>query len=290
MAPTIYITGNPARTDTVTRNFGRALSNLTATSPYTGLTDHLSVALADPIGMKALHMVTADPQRTPTLTMFAHPDYFFFAGAPNCNSPCVTVPTTPPTSTFAWNHGGIQPEIAQTWLGVVGPGVRSNDVDGETWLDHTDVRPTMLCLVGLKDSYRHDGRVLTEALDFHERGCSLGGHAWTLNQLARTYKQLNAPFGQLGMDALKISTDAVASNASGDAAYNTLEGKLDSWTGRRDDLAGPMKTLLDRAPFDDDRFGHGFFDGIVALWLTRQARILLDEVHFCAANTTVCAQ
>ena len=29
--------------------------------------------------MKALHMVTADPQRTPTLTMFAHPDWFLFA-------------------------------------------------------------------------------------------------------------------------------------------------------------------------------------------------------------------
>ena len=69
-------------------------------------------------------MVTADPQRTPTLTMFAHPDYFLFTGAPNCTSPCITVPTTPPTHTFAWNHGGIQPEIATTWLGIVGPGVR----------------------------------------------------------------------------------------------------------------------------------------------------------------------
>jgi hypothetical protein len=70
--------------------------------------------------MKTLHMITADPQRTPTFTMFAQPDYFLFAAAPNCNLPCITVPTTLPT--FAWNHGGIQPEIAQTWLGIVGPG------------------------------------------------------------------------------------------------------------------------------------------------------------------------
>jgi len=154
MAPTIYITGNPTRTASVTRDFGRALSTLTAVSPYTSQLDNLAVALADPIGMKALHMVTADPQRTPTLTMFAHPDYFFFAGAPNCNSPCVTVPTTPPTSTFAWNHGGIQEEIAQTWLGVVGPGVRKLGQDNDTWLDHTDVRPTMLSLLGLQDRDR----------------------------------------------------------------------------------------------------------------------------------------
>jgi hypothetical protein len=127
MAPTIYLTGNPIRTADVTRQFGRAVSQLTAVRPYTGLTDNLTAALADPVGMKLLHMVTADPQRTPTLTMFAHADYFLFASTQNldCSSPCITVPTTPPTNTFAWNHGGIQPEIATTWLGLVGPGVRS---------------------------------------------------------------------------------------------------------------------------------------------------------------------
>lgn len=86
--------------------FGRALGTLTAMNPYTGNTDVLSAALADSVGMNALHMVTADPQRTPTLVMFSHPDYFWFAAAANCNTPCITVPTTPPSSTFAWNHGG----------------------------------------------------------------------------------------------------------------------------------------------------------------------------------------
>jgi hypothetical protein len=96
MAPTIYLTDNPSRTDAVTRAFGRALGQLTAVNPYTGQTDNLSAALADPVGMKALHMVMADPQRTPTLVMFAHLDYLLFAGAANCDSSCITVPTTPP--------------------------------------------------------------------------------------------------------------------------------------------------------------------------------------------------
>src|SRR5437660_3385514 len=67
MAPTIYLTGNPSPTAAVTRAFGHALGQLTAVNPYTSQTNSLSAALADPDGMKALHMVTADPQRTPTL-------------------------------------------------------------------------------------------------------------------------------------------------------------------------------------------------------------------------------
>src|SRR2546426_4750273 len=215
MAPTIYITGNPSRTDAVTRTFGRALGQLTAVNPYTSQTDTLSVALADPVGMKALHMVTADPQRTPTLVMFAHPAYFLFTGAANCTSPCITVPTTPPTNTFAWNHGGIQPEIATTWLGMVGPGVRHLG-DDDTWADHTDTRPTMLTLVGLQDTYDHDGRVLLDQLDAWAVPQTLRAHRATLRQLGEVYKQLNAPFGQFGMDTLAMSTRALQSGRSSD--------------------------------------------------------------------------
>jgi hypothetical protein len=306
MAPTIYITGNPARTDAVTRNFGRALSNLTAANLYNpAVIDPIAAALADPVGMKILHMVTADPQRTPTLTMFAQADYFLFAGAQNCNSPCLTIPGISNNS-FAWNHGGIQPEIATTWLGIVGPGVQSHDVDTETWLDHTDVRPTMLCLVGLRDSYRHDGRVLTEAIKDHDHDndCDLGKHHWTLGELAKVYKQINAPFGQLGMDALKVSTFAVASNSGGDTTYVNLENKIAAWNAKRDDLAGQMKDLLYLATTDNDRFDDDFshwrrhffgfdnyfFHEVGARWLIRQAQHLLDEVHWCAMNAAVCAQ
>jgi hypothetical protein len=47
------------------------------------------------------------------------------------------------------SHGGIQPEIAQTWLGLVGPGVlhgaaRTDDEAGIQFSDHTDIRPTHL--------------------------------------------------------------------------------------------------------------------------------------------------
>jgi hypothetical protein len=274
MAPTIYITGNPARTAPVTRDFGRALGRLAAVNPYTGQTNDLSVALADPIGMKALHMITADPQRTPTLTMFAHPDWFLFAAAPNCASPCVTVPTTPPTSTFAWNHGGIQPEIATTWLGMVGPGVRNNG-DDTTWVDHTDVRPTMLDLVGLDDSYVHDGRVLIDQLDASAVPQSLRAHRETLRRLGEVYKQLNAPFGQFAASVLVASTRAIKSGTSAnDGTYTSIENQIAALTGSRDALATQIRNALDSAAFG----GNAINEQQAKAWI-KQAESLIDQAN-----------
>jgi hypothetical protein len=272
MAPTIYITGNPARDAPVTRTFGRTLAKLNRVNPYTGQPEDLSVGVADPVGMKALHMITADPQRTPTLTMFAQPDWFFFAGAPNCNSPCITVPTTPPTSTFAWNHGGIQPEIATIWLGLVGPGVRNNG-DDATWADHTDVRPTMLNLVGLGDSYVHDGRVLIDQLDASAVPQSLRAHRETLRRLGDVYKQLNAPFGAFSMSVLKASTQAIKSGSdTNDSTYVSLEGRIVALTSRRDALASQIRAALDGAAFGGDSLNEGRAKG----WID-QADNLIDQ-------------
>jgi hypothetical protein len=252
MAPTIYLTGNPSRTAPATRAFGRALGRLAAVNPYTGKAENLSVALADPVGMRALHMVTADPQRTPTLTMFAAPDWFLFAAAANCTTPCVTVPTTPPTSTFAWNHGGIQPEIATTWLGMVGPGVRHLG-DDATWVDHTDVRPTMLSLLGLEDTYVHDGRVLIDQLDASAVPQTLRAHRETLRRLGEVYKQLNAPFGAFSSSLLVASTKAVKSgSATDDSAYTSLESSISTLTDARDALAKQIRAALDDAAFSNE--------------------------------------
>jgi hypothetical protein len=275
MAPTIYITGNPARTDAVTRDFGRALGRLSAVSPYTGQTDNLSVALADPVGMKALHMVTADPQRTPTLTMFADPDYFLFAGAPNCNSPCVTVPTTPPT--FAWNHGSIDPEIATTWLGMVGPGVRQTGED-HTWADHTDTRPTMLSLLGLGDTYVHDGRVLIDQLDDSALPQAVLAHRDSLRRLGVVYKQLNAPFGDFSQATLVMSTNAIKSDTPDDTRYISIEGQIAGLTSRRDALAEEIRDALDNAAFA----GTELSDRQAKVWI-KQAQALIAQAKALAA-------
>jgi hypothetical protein len=255
MAPTIYLQGNPARDAAVTRTFGRTLAKMNRVNPYTGQSEDLTTAIADPVEMKALHMVTADPQRTPTLTMFADADWFLFGvvpptAPPNCNTTqCITVPTTPPTNTFAWNHGGIQPEIASTWLGIVGPGVR-NMGDEDTWMDHSDVRPTMLSLLGLQDTYLHDGRVVAEPLFDWALPQTLRAHRETLLRLGVVYKQLNAPFGSFGKDTLVASTHAVKSGTAGDdSTYTRIEGAITTLTNDRDALASQIRTALEGAAF-----------------------------------------
>jgi hypothetical protein len=285
MAPTIYLNGNPLRTSAVARAFGRAVANLTTDNPYTGQTDKLTAALANPVEMDLLHMVTADPQRTPTLTMFAQPDYFLFTGAQNCSSPCITVPTTPPTNTFTWNHGGIQPEIATIWLGLVGPGINNGGQDNDTWTDHSDVRPTMLSLLGLHDSYIHDGRVLTETIEEHAKPARLRGQKHILEQLAKMYKQINAPFGQLALDSLKVSTAALASDTTEDAMYNALSDKIRAWTEQRDEIAAEMKAMLNGPVFYNT-----VFNEIRARQLIDLAQALLAEVSSCVTDPTACAQ
>ena len=149
-APTIYVNGNPPRTDASVRKLGYDISQAKAIDPYQGGASlPITVKLADSVGEQALHMVSSDPRRTPTLTLFGNDDIFFQVGQSSTCSPKVTECVDPK---FAWNHGDQQQEIANTWLGMVGPGVEANGIDKDTWTDHTDARPTMLALLGLSDS------------------------------------------------------------------------------------------------------------------------------------------
>jgi hypothetical protein len=267
-APNVYITGNPARDAAVTRNFERAAGNLTALNPITGKTDKLTNYLADPVEMDLLHMITADHARTPTFTLFANPDYFLFAGAPNCNSPCVTEQPG-----FAWNHGDVSPDINTTWLGMVGPGVKQEGVDNSTWSDHTDIRPSMMALLGLTDDYSHDGRVLAEELDGFVLPKSVKKGGMFL-PLARAYKQINAPLGPLGLESLRASTLALESgNAADDSSYINIENMLSSITTERDSLAQQMIALLEGAAFDGTDI-----DKDMAIQLIAKAQALLDKV------------
>ena len=266
-APTIYITSNPPRSASTTRFFERAVGSLTAVNPITGNTDQLAPFLADAVEMKLLHMVTHDPARTPTFVMFGDSNYFFFAGAQNCNSACVAV-----VPSFAWNHGDVQSDIVTTWLGMVGPGVQGKGIDADTWSDHTDIRPTMLTLANLKDDYMHDGRALMEDLDPDVLPPGLSNQSAFL-ALSAVYKQINAPVGQLGLDSLTISTKALKSNDPGDGTYKSLEKQLTQFTTRRNSLASKMRTLLENAEFHKKPL-----DDLTVNDLVNQANQLLTDV------------
>jgi hypothetical protein len=166
-------------------------------------------ALADRAEQALLHMITSDPQRTPSFIMFSNPDYFLTdSGTPAVGStacPTQVPPSTTPvpacffqTRSFAWNHGDFQNDVTHTWLGIVGPGVRANGRFGEVLTDHSDIRPTILGLAHLKDDYAHDGRVVFEILKEDAVPDSLNDQHETLSELAEAYKQINAPLGTLG--------------------------------------------------------------------------------------------
>jgi hypothetical protein len=259
-APNVYVNGTAAQpirdqTDPVVRNLEREMAGLSWLNPYTGqVENHIMVGLADHTEMKTLHMVTADPFRTPTFTPFADPDWFFFATGGATPTPCATpaacafIPARTNQS-FAWNHGDIQDEIASTWIGMVGPGVEQDSTDSTIWSDHTDVRPTILSLVGLKDDYGHDGRLLSDVLSGWAVPAAVKKSVnW--HQLTDVYKQLNASFGSFAMNTLKASTRALASNDANDATYSSLEGQIQSLTSQRDALAAQIKAALDGATFD----------------------------------------
>ena len=268
-APTVYITGNPARDAAVTRTFERATSKLTAINPRTGNTDTLTAALADPVEMKLLHMITSDPARTPTFTWFADPNYFFFHGGTGCGPGCVSVGPG-----FAWNHGDIQPEIVTTWLGLVGPGVRNDGTTGSVWSDHTDVRPTILSLTGLQDDYATQGRVLFEVLHEDALPVSLRQHRGTLQDLAEVYKQLNAAVGQFGMTTLMVSTRAIEGD---DSTYSSLENQLQALGTQRDAVAGQMSAMLNAAA------GGQAIDENQAKDLTTQGQAVLQQATALAS-------
>ena len=103
-------------------------------------------------------MINADPQRTPSFTLFANPDFFFQTtrhglrprSASTTTSPGTTATRSPrsPAPGSASSARACAPAVAVT----------------SPFTDHTDVRPTVLDLVGLHDSYASDGRIVTEAL------------------------------------------------------------------------------------------------------------------------------
>jgi hypothetical protein len=285
-APNVYINGNPSRTDTVTRNLEREMAGLSWLNPYTGaVQNNIMVALADPVEMKTLHMVTADPARTPTFTPFADPDWFFFATGgttpATCATPaaCAFIPARTNQS-FAWNHGDIQDEIASTWAGYVGPGIKNLGDNNSVWTDHTDHRPTMLTLLGLKDDYQTDGRAVTQIADENALPVSLRVHHPSIEKLAASYKQLMASFGLFSMYTLTASTHALSSNSAGDATYNTIENQLVALTNQRNALAAEIRAGLNSAQFD----GVNLSQNQIKAW-TQAADDLIAQAQALAASS-----
>jgi len=249
-APNFYLVGDPREpSNPDTRLLERALGSLQVTNPLTGRTERITQAMADRTEMKLLHMVTADESRTPTFTIFANPDYHVQAGAPDCSPDPPEIPVCEFSGGDVWSHGDLAPDINTTWFSFAGPGVRHLGRTDGIWSDHPDVRPTILSLLGLRDTYGHQGRVLIEMLTENALPRALRAHERTLLRLGQLYKQINAPVGALGLASVKMSTRGLESRTANDQLFARTEASLSAITASRDLLARDIETVLDGAEF-----------------------------------------
>jgi hypothetical protein len=278
-APDIYLAGNPGLNDPTLRAFERASATLNVTNPITGATETIAQAMADRVEFKMLHMLTFDSLRDPSFTLFGNPDYYVTGSAACGTSTTPLTSCVTQTPGFAWNHGDVQPQITTTWLGLIGPGVDQTGVDNTTWSDHSDDRPTLLTLVGLKDDYPHEGRALVEKLSGWAQPSAVKKSA-NFVALAQILKQINAPVGPLGLASLQASTIAIESgNAADDSTYASIESQLASFTAQRDALVAQIVPLLEAAEFD----GTPIPDATAAS-LIQQGQNLLSSVQAYAGG------
>jgi hypothetical protein len=283
-APTFAVHGAPGSTappgpnDPAVRAVEQDASKLTLVSPRTGATDTVMQHIADQQDESILHMVNADPLRTPTFTLFGNPDYFFQTGT----CPAGTTPGCPAVGpSFAWNHGDDNPQIAQTWVGYVGPTIANLGQTGAVWTDHTDVRPTMLAALGLSDDYTDDGRVVSNVFDAAALPSAMASRHGDYDNLAAAYKQLDAPFGQFGADSEVVSTTAASSSSPGDSVYQGFDAQLNACEVQRNPIAGEMRDLLNGAAFGGESFSHG-----TAVSLVNRAHELISDMHELAGTST----
>jgi hypothetical protein len=275
----VFITGNPGPNDATTRQLERDFANAQANNTYdANAAQNITQYEADPAVEQLLHFVNADPNRTPSFTVFPKPDFFLSSGtSDSCGAGTSQANAATKCSSinkgFAWDHGYYAPEIDNTWVGIVGPGVAHKGVDGSaaadgpnsadgsnsnpqlvtavnnsgTWADHTDIRPTIMALTGLKDDYVSDGRVLTEDLTIAPG--ATGDKKF--QPLAACYKQLNSSVGRFGTDLLVADTAALKTGSStDDSAYQAVASQIKTLGAQRDALATTIKNDLFAAEFD----------------------------------------
>jgi hypothetical protein len=253
----IYVHGQPAASDPGVRQLERDTAAMTANDPYSGVNgESVTKYQAGALEQRVLHIQTSDPLRTPTYTLFPKGDYFFSTSGPNVSI----------NSSFAYDHGYYSPNIDVMWVGMAGPGVAARGIDGPqpadgnqahdpeatktvpeastagTWVEETDIRPTMLYLLGLTDDYQSDGHVVTQALS------SVPPALAATADLAGGYDQINSSVGQFATDTLIADSKALASgSASDDSAYETEQDTLHQLADDRDQAAAKIKQTLSDA-------------------------------------------
>jgi hypothetical protein len=284
----IYAHGQPGPADPTLRQLQRDTAAMTGDNPYSGdQRQHIVKYQAGAVEQRLLHLETADKLRTPSYSLFPVPDYYFSTTGANVSI----------NSGFAYNHGYYSPNIDITWSSLVGPGVKASGVNGPkpaggnqpqdpnstrtvpqasttgTWVEETDLRPTLLWLAGLHDDYPSDGRVISQALANPPAALN------DTEALAAAYQQINSSVGELATNTLIADSKALASGSgTNDTQFAAEQAVLTDLLKHRDRVAAKLKDLLAAAAAGTAPT-HG-----AAISLLAQSRALLTQSRVLAST------
>jgi hypothetical protein len=243
--------------------------------------------MADETEESILHMVNSDPNRTPTFTLFGDPTFYFEGHCASGVPPALGPGCPSQESGYAWNHGDIQPRIASTWQGWVGPGIEDLGLTTGLWTDHTDARPTLLTDLGLHDDYSWDGRAIAQILSAQDGAlpATIKANIDGYERLSGVYKQLDAPFGTFGLQTLDADTHAIATTSPGDGAYLGMDNQLQACESKRQALLPAIQDALYKAESGQQAISRAEETRLYA-----QARALILDAQTLASSSTPPAQ
>jgi hypothetical protein len=280
----------PGQDSSTVRGLEHTFASTSEYNPIVGKTVPITVNMADQTEEQILHMVNSDPNRTPTFTDFGDPSFYlegecnYVGGAQGQKPGPVTNegPGCPAQDNgYAWNHGDIQPEIASTWQGWVGPGIKNLGETSAIWTDHTDARPTLMTLLGLSDDYAWDGLAVAPILQRSATPSAIRQDELGYDLLSAAYTQLEAPFGAFGMQTLAADTNAVESNTPGDSTYTGIDADLQTCASARASLTSQMTSALQGAESGKQAVGP-----LQALVLSAEAYRLIGDARTLATSST----
>jgi hypothetical protein len=127
-----------------------------------------------------------------------------------------------------------------------------------------------MALLGLKDDYVHEGRVVAEWMHQHALPDGIRDARENFTELAEIFKQLDAPKGELGRASLRWSNRSVTAP---DRVYARYLQQIGEITEQRDELAGQIRTVLDNAAFHNQPISEDAEDE-----LGHRAKALIDQV------------
>jgi hypothetical protein len=133
----------------------------------------------------------------------------------------------------------------------------------------------------LHDDYTDDGRAIAQILDGWALPWTIRGDRRAYNDLAGALKQLDAPFGQFGLDTLNADTSAVESDSASDSTYTGMDAQLQACDEAGAPLVAQIQGVLQRA-----ETGEQPVNPCEARRLVKQADQLIQEASQLAGDST----